>query len=99
MSRFSGNNCDNEVGIEDCESSEYFYIIIDNGIQQDCRTNTAPECLSDETDTIILNGNYMTVCADNWDDLDDRCLEGEIEINENTFQWVLLTKLARDVNV
>ena len=93
---YSGN-CDfTEAGIEDCESSEFFYIIIDNGFQQDCWTNSEPECPSDQTGIITLNGNSMIICSDYYTDIDDECLEGIVSIDEDSFQWIIIKEVEED---
>ena len=90
---FSGDNCYNEVGVEDCESSEYFYMKFDNAIQYDCWTNQDPECPPEETGTVTLSGNYLSVCADNWEDEDDRCFEGTLDINEDSFEFIMIEEI------
>ena len=93
---YTGDGCayieeisNNTVGVEDCESSEYFYIKFEDGISIDCRTDSSPECDPNETGVTTIEGNIMTNCADNYEDLDDRCIEGELEFGEdlNSLIW------------
>ena len=82
-----------EIDIEDCSSSEYFYVKFEDDLQTDCRTDNNPECNPNDTGKVTLNDNYMTICADQWEDEDDRCLEGEIEINEDSFEWIIIDEI------